>query len=307
MEKPQKTEEEYKDLIFDIYSNWLNSINSDRTQTYFMQLSGTVFKWYKLFRPKDADEMGLEIANVIKNFINNRDNINLPKDKVGFFKYFHTSLNNELAGSHNRYDDNNRINIPKEKKKKLRGLLDFKASMEGNLGRKVTDYELFQEANKWFKLPLKDYANLFIVMNITSTNVLENNGNKDIDLLNLNAVPVYYENISNDPQEEYIVKHLNNNICEAVEQLLNKKHEKSRACYRELFTLYCLKNCKDYEVFSSILDRETLQSFHNGYFPQQYEIYQKYHPSAAKASAEAIASTNLNGFLNDLRDMLINQ
>ena len=304
MEKTLKTEEEYKDLIFEIYSNWLNSTNSDRTQTYFMQLSGTIFKCYKLFRPKDADEMGLEIANVINNFIKNRNNLKLPKDKVGFFKYFHTSLNNELAESHNKYNNNNIINIPKEKKRKLMGLLDFKASMEGNLGRKVTDNELFQEANKWFKLPEVEYVNLFIVMNIASTNALETSDNNDIDLLNLQAIPVYYENVSNDPQEEFIVKCDMNDAYEAFKILLNKKQARSRDCYRALFTLYCIKNFNDYEKLIPVLDREILEHLKNGKTPLQYEVYKQYHPNAKDTSVESMASKDLGEFLHDLEKLL---
>jgi hypothetical protein len=53
-----RTEEQQKDLIFDIFSEWQNSTYSDRTQTYFFQLCEQVYKWYKDYRPVKADDMG---------------------------------------------------------------------------------------------------------------------------------------------------------------------------------------------------------------------------------------------------------
>jgi hypothetical protein len=93
-------------------------------------------------------------------------------------------------------------------------------------------------------------------------------------------------------------------IREAVKSLLTKKQKRSRDCYRALFTLHCIENYKDFEELYPVLDKNVLETCKDGKNPNQYKIYQKYHPKAQKSSAEAMASTNLKEFLKDIETYL---
>jgi len=82
---------------------------------------------------------------------------------------------------------------------------------------------------------------------------------------------------------------------------LDKKQERSRDCYRALFTLHCIENYKDFEKLYSILDGKIMELWQKDIkMPKKYEVYQTYHPNAQKSSAEAMASINLREFINNI-------
>lgn len=75
--------------------------------------------------------------------------------------------------------------------------------------------------------------------------------------------------------------------------------------YRALFTLRCIKKVKDYRKLLLILDNDIMEAYKNGgKIPTQYEIYIKYHPDAAKATAEANASLMKSKFEKDLKSAI---
>jgi len=302
------TEEQQKDLIFKIFSEWQDSTCSDRTQTYFLQLCEQIYKWYKDYHPKDVNNMGLEITSVINSFMNKDSKLNLPKNKDGFFRYLNTSLNNERVGFDREYEkidpkseiikiSNNTIKIPREKRRKLRKIEDAIRMKENYKGEILTFEERRQVISKWFKEP--EYVNLLNVINIGSILYTNNDENDETDILN------FIDTHSVDPLNEYIKKIDTEAVIEAIKSLLDEKQERSRDCYRALFTLHCVENIKDFEYLYPVLDKNILKTCQkDGKNLNQYEIYQKYHPSVQKSSAEAMASTNLCEFLKDIKTYL---
>jgi len=291
----KRTEEQQKDLIFITFSEWQNSTHSDRTQTYFLQLCEQIFKWYKDYRRKEAENMGLEIATVINNFLNKDKKLTFPKDKDGFFKYLTTALSNELADSYNEFDEDKTIRIPKEVKARVKRLREFITWEESRLGRKLTIEEREKGVTEFFKE--QAYINLLNVEYISS--ILFPGNDEDDEIDGLNKITTH----SVDPLNEYINKTDMETVLEVVKSLLGKKQERARDCYRALFTLYCIKN--EYKGLYPILDQEIIDTFHkHDKKPKQYEIYLKYHPETDKKSAEAMASTNLREFLNDIETYL---
>jgi hypothetical protein len=292
----KKTEEQQKDLIFDIFSQWQNSTYSDRTQTYFLQLCEQIYKWYKDYRPKKADDMGLEISEVINNVMNKEKKLNIPKDKDGFFKYLNTALSNERAGSFREFDEDKTIRITKEVKAKLKKSREYIIGEERQLGRKLTYDERIKGISEWFKE--QEYVDLLNVINVGRISYASNDENNEIDTLNF-----IYTHSYDSPLDEYIKKTNMETILETVKSLLNKKQERARDCDRALFTLYCIKN--DLKGLYPVLDQEIIDSFHkDGKEPKQYVIYLKYHPKVQKSSAEAMAAKNLGEFLKEIKTCL---
>jgi hypothetical protein len=241
--------------------------------------------------------MGLEITKVISRFVKSETISKVPQDKDGFFKYLSASIKREKAGSHRKYNDTENIKIPKEKKRKLRELEDFIRMKESQLGRELTADERSQSISKWFKS--NEYVELLNAKNVGGFLHTDNDGNKT-DILNSTVAP------TDNPLNEYLKKTEMETIREAVESVLEKRQERSRDCYRALFTLHCIENYKDFECLYPVLDKNVIAACQNGKNPNQYEIYQKYHPKAKQSSAEAMASKNLSEFLSDIETCLKN-
>ena len=241
--------------------------------------------------------MGLEITRVANRFIKNENISKIPKDKDGFFKYLTASINKEKAGFYREYNENDTIKIPKDKKRKLREVEDFVRMKESQLGRKLTNDECIQSIYKWFKK--QEYVDLLNLINVGSISYTSSDGNDSIDALN------FINTHSLDPLDEYILKTDLETVLEAVKSVLGKKQERARDCYRALFTLYCIENYKDFEKLYPVLDSQILENWQkDGENPNQYEIYQKYHPKAQRSSSEAMASKNISEFLNDIESCL---
>ena len=86
--------------------------------------------------------------------------------------------------------------------------------------------------------------------------------------------------------------------------LLDKKQERSRNCYKALFTLFGFEN--NLQALYPVLDSGILESCQEEIKkPKQYEIYLKYHPEVKKASAGVRASNMLTDFLDALKLYLI--
>jgi hypothetical protein len=246
--------------------------------------------------------MGLEIAKVISRFIKSETISKEPQDKDGIFKYLSASIKREKAGYEREYNDTENIKIPKEKKRKLRELEDFIRMKESQLGRELTADERSQSISKWFNN--NEYVELLNAKNVGSISHIINN---EVDTLNLKKVnSIYNTNTTDNPLDGFIKKSDMETMCEAVESVLKEKQERSRDCYRALFTLHCIENYKDFECLYPVLDKSVIAACQNGKNPNQYEIYQQYHPKAKQSSAEAMASKNLSEFLNDIETCLKN-
>jgi len=286
----KRTEKQQKDFIFDIFTKCCNETVSTRLQVYYPLLCEQIYRWYKDYLSIDVDKMGLEIANVINRIIKN-DNISIPQDKDGFFKYLNASIKTEKASFHREYNEDDAIKIPKDKKRKLKEVKDFILMKESQLGRKLTNDERMQCVLKWFKK--QEYVDLLNAVNVGSISPV-NDDNEEMDVLN------FIDTNSENPLDEYIARNDMETILKAVKSLLDEKKDRNRDCYKELFTLYCVK--KGITGLYPILDQKIINDFHkDGKKPTQYEIYLKYHPDADKKGAEAMASVNLKEFINDIK------
>ena len=120
-----------------------------------------------------------------------------------------------------------------------------------------------------------------------------------------NVITIWFDHeIAENPNVDYLINSNTAIICKAVKSVLEKKQDRSRDCYRALFTLHCIEN-KHTEGLFSILDQDIINVFQKDDIkPKQYEIWQKYHPDTKKTSSEVQASKNLNDFLWDLETYL---
>lgn len=303
MKVRKRTEEQQKDLIFNIFSKCQNESASSRRQIHYSVLCEQIYRWYKDYLSVDVDKMGLEIAHVINRFLKDSNISKIPGDKDGFFKYLNTAVNREKAGYHRNYNEKDTIRIPKEKKVKLRQIEDFIRMKESLFGRKLTSEEKNTGISKWFKN--QEYIDLLNAQNISGIHLSCGNENKETDVLNSKVAPVYNTGISNDPLDEYLSKLDTEVIRKAIKSALDKKQKRSRECYKALFTLHCVENVKNYEGLYPVLDKNILASCQkDGKRPKQYEIYQKYHPTVQKNSADAMASKNLKDFISSIETLL---
>jgi hypothetical protein len=110
------------------------------------------------------------------------------------------------------------------------------------------------------------------------------------------------ENVSFNPQDEYFAKLDMQKAKDVLEKVLQDCQERSRECYRSLFTAYCIDKSMIIDELIPLLDNKILETYQrDGKKPNKYEIYLKYHPEAQKASAEAIASKMTKEFLAKLQ------
>ena len=298
MKNHKRTEEQQKNHIFDIFSKCHSETVSGRLQGYYPILCEQIYIWYRDYCSIDVDKMGLAISEVIHRFLKDEKIKKIPEDKDGFFKYLNTSIEREKASFYRKYNENETIKIPKEKKRKLREVEDFIRMKESQLGRKLTSDEKIQGVSKWFKK--QEYIDLLNSMSVSSISYANKDGDNEIYALN------YLSSTSDDPLSEYLEKTDKELALEAVKTLIEKKQKRSRDCYRALFTLHCIESYKDFENLYPVLDCQILEAWRkDGIMPKQYELYQKYHPNAQKSSAEAMASKNLSEFLNDLEKYLM--
>ncbi|MCL2277148.1 MAG: hypothetical protein FWC21_04560 [Treponema sp.] len=120
-----------------------------------------------------------------------------------------------------------------------------------------------------------------------------------------NVITKWFEHeVAEGPSIDYLINSNIDIIREAVKAALERKQDRSRDCYKALFTLHCIGK-KHTEGLFSILDHDIITGFQkDDKIPTQYEIWQKYHPDALKSSSEVQASINLNNFLRDLEKYL---
>lgn len=294
MKQHNRTEEQQKDYIFQIFQECQKETVSVRRQVKYSMLCEQIFKWYRDYTRFDVADMGLEIAKVVYRFLTDKTITKIPNDKEGFFKYLQTSVKREKAAFHCDHNEKDIIKIPKEKKGKLKRVEEDLIRMkEHQHGKELTVDERDHVISEWFSKK-QEYNDLW--------NLLNNNKN---DKKNISKYPAAG---SNDPLDQFMEKSDMEAILSAVKSLIEKKQERSRPCYRALFTLHCIERIgadKNFEILCPVLERDILEAWQKSNTrPKQYEIYQQYHPKAKKASAEAMASKDLAEFLADIKTYL---
>jgi hypothetical protein len=298
VEKQRKTEEQLKADIFNIYSRYVNETSADRRQVDFARICGAIISWCTDYLGIKANEMGIEIFNAVKRLVKD-DNTRVPKDKKEFFWY----LKKVLGNAKNEYYRNNvdgSIHISRETSAKLKLVEKIIATNESRTGRKLTENERRQYILNWFSVA--EYTELINLKKITGLNTGDDN---EIDLLNSEVKPSYMENVSFNPQDEYFAKLDMQKAKDVLEKVLQDCQDRSRECYRSLFTAYCIEKSMIIDDIIPLLDNEILEAYQkNEKAPNNYEIYLKYHPEVKKDGAGVRASKMLKDFLLKLQTAL---
>ena len=108
-----------------------------------------------------------------------------------------------------------------------------------------------------------------------------------------------------DPQDEYFAKLDTMKLRESLEYVFQNTQDRTRNCYRSLFTAYCIDKSIDFEELTPLLDREILEIHRkNGKKLKQREIYLKYHPEVKEESASVRASEMTKDFFKKLSTAL---
>ncbi|WP_461246803.1 hypothetical protein [Treponema sp. R6D11] len=297
MDIQQTPEEKLKTDIYDIYTRFFVESSSERRQVYYGQIWDKIVKWcnkYLKYLKINANDMGIEIFNVIKRLV--KDNNETTKNKSEFFYILEKSVENAKYEYLRKYEQGS-IDISREKNRKFMKVKKELIKMkEHQPGKNLTKDEEEKCISNWLKNK-QEYIDIYNAKNIASISYIKHDENDEIDDIDLPDTQ------SDDPLDEYINNIDMETVLEAVTSVFTKKQKRARDCYKALFTLYCIKN--DLKGLYPILDQEIIDTFHkHGKKPKQYEIYLKYHPEADKNSAEVMASTNLREFLNDIETHL---
>ena len=274
-----------------------------RMDDHYSKLCEHIYKWCKnyLFK-KDIDNMGCEIAKITKRIIEDENITRKSKNKNDFFGRLNVALNRGKAEYYREFEEKDTITISRKDKIKLRNIKDVLWMQESNLGRKLTDDEKSQCISKWFKK--QEYIDLANASNIGSLTFTAKDTENEVDLLNTTATSLCSESTP-DSLDDYLSKINTNIILQAVESVLDNKQERSRDCYRALFTLHCIENCKDFEALSPVLDQKIIKKCRESAEKlNKYEVYREYHPNVAENSAQASSSALLANFLRDLEAYL---
>ena len=284
MAKPLKTEEQLKADIFNIYSKYRDEQSSDRRKVCVGRLWEFIICWCISYNNiPEAKEMGLEIFNAVKRIAEKT-----LKEEKEFFSYLSKTLKNAEA-EYYRKDLSNINKLPREVKE----IEKFISLQENNAGRILSEEEKIEIISKWFnKTEKKAKECLKRIENKNVVSLTPNDDDEEIDIPDLN-----YE-----PESIFFSKLNTPDFRKAVETVLKSKQERTRECYRALFTAYCIDNSFYFEGAASVLNAEILEKhLKDGKKPDQYEVYKMYHPEVKKESAEVRASEMLKTFLNDLK------
>jgi len=303
VDKPRNTEEQLKADIFTAFSRYLKESSSDRRQVYFVQLSEAIIRWCTDYLNIKATEMGLEIFNTIQRLVK-QNNTNVLKDESGFFGYLKTSL---TMAETEYYRNLEKIStgISRDSLRKMKMVENIITMIEGNLARNLTENERRHHISEWFGM--EEYSRLLNLENIGSLEFTSNNlnDNSHIDFLNSKTSLHNMGSPYIDPQDEIFAKLDMAVIRDALEHVLSNTQDKTRECYRSLFTSYCINKSIDFEGLTPLLDGEILAAHQkDGKKPMQHEAYLKYHLESEKASAGAIASKMTKEFLGKLNSVL---
>jgi len=288
--KPPKTKEELEANIFAVYSKYKEEIYSDRKQVYFGQFCDHVFRWCTNFKIiYDIQEMGVEIVEALGRIVKKEI------DEKNFFGYLVRTLNN-VKNEYYRKNISSEIKTPRIVKNIEKNIF----LRESNAGRMLSEEEKIKFISEWYNKSEEKVREYLIMIENKNTDSLSTYDNEESDIPDLNNDPerTFFSNFS--VQENAAI------IREAVESVLLIRQDRTRECYRALFTALCIKEALDYlEELASVLDNKLLSAYRdNGAKPEQYEIYKMYHQDATKESAGVRASEMLKTLLNDLKIVL---
>jgi len=315
------TQEELKAEIYELYSKLKDEPSSDRRQVYLVRLWEKASKWcenyilkkekYQTIKPFSRQEeleftfngMGDEIFITITNF--------LKKDKMPqevFIPYLYKSLVNAGLRSGKDFfseqDEKGRVKncyleigkggisqtrVTKEIEKKIR-------TEEKNEGRQLTINELIPRIQRSISLREETLREYLVERNkkILPDTVYDDKGEK-VSIFDF--IPGRYSTPEDDAIEDMEIEI----IKDALETVLNKEKDKTKAVYREFFTLHYIKGNKDYPRLSPVLDNELLETVKkSGKIPTQYEIYKKHYPNVQESTAHTNASKLKDKFFADL-------
>jgi len=121
----EQTKEQRENSIFEIFSKWRNSTNPTETKEYCDQFREQIDDWYKNHFKNAYNKFGRELKIVIDKITSKDRRLNIPKDKEGFFKYFHRSLKNEKINTYRKFNEKKSVDIPKDVKSRLKELAKF--------------------------------------------------------------------------------------------------------------------------------------------------------------------------------------
>jgi hypothetical protein len=283
MAKQHRTEEQLKADIFKVFSLYFDEPSPDRRQVYFTRICDLIISWSNECLKIKANEMGIEIYNLTQRLV--KIDTKFPKDEVGFFKYLKTSLHT-AEKEYYRNNKKNCIKIPRDIKNKLNYIDGIITLKESKLGRSLSENERRQcIPEKWFSIA--EYTKLTNIKKIGSLEFA------DIDKASI------------DPEDEYFAKLDILDIRDALELVLKNTQDRTRECYRALFTAYCIDKSVNFVELVPLLDSEILKTHRkDGKKPKQRDIYLKYHPKVKQESASVRASNMTKDFLNKLRIVL---
>ena len=301
MEKSKENEELLKDNIFALFSECISENPIEPKNKLFMKLCDHIFRWCKGFLPYNAEEMGIEIINTTEQLIKKGRSRNefLGALVISLKNASNKSINRNISGVIKQ-----QVVFKGQKTKDIKKMLSFK---ESNVGKKLTINEQICCLMNWYKWDEKTSRECLDLFNrkFSGENEIIIDSDNNYNYLDVNVSSPYIADVSTNPINDYFNKDNINKIKKAASEILAKKQDRSRPCYKALFTLYCIDNIKDYEAFLEILDHEVIADCkENGEKPTQYEIYKKYHPTVSKGSAEAMASKLLKDFIKDLEKYL---
>lgn len=299
MKKPRKTEEQYKEDIFNTYAKLRQE--SYRRDVLYGQFCMYLFNWcedyyfsekvfWTDYPVKKANLYGKEISGVIKRFT--KDDNNVPNNNNEFFLYLFESLNNaEREFYRNNKDEVSCIS--KAQKKKLDEINETILMIESNLGRKLTENEKVEKVSYWFEISkekVKKYLQLGEIKNVVSLQAEDNNGY---------ALESKIKSASSSDVSDIFNKEKMQILYKAIKAFLEKRQDRSRPCYKAIITLFCLKTIKNIEDLYPILDREILDKVKKGMKIQNYyDIYLNFNPKPEPniKSAQVSASDMVKEF-----------
>jgi hypothetical protein len=286
----KRTEEELKAEILNLYCQYHEESSSDRRQVYYGRLCELVYSWCRdhIYK-KEADEMGVEIAEAVINCV--------EKDKMSnevFIKYLRESLNNAyLQFLRKKVEGPLKIT---RKIKDIKKLINSEEKERG--GKELTEDECIQCISDWLHIDEKkarDYVERMDRIFISNTCADGDNNNDIVD-----SIESHYLK----PQDEIFAEEEVMLIKDALEAVLSKS-KKKKPFRRALLTWRCIEYFKDYEKFLPVLDVETIEDYKkNGVIPNQFEIYMKCYPDAKESTAKANASDYKNEFFENLYDIV---
>ena len=267
MIKNKENEELLKDRIFSCFSASLREPN--RQQVYIGQLSGLIYEWCRDYLSFDINSMGVEIVDITISLLKKEDKSGL-QDKVSLIKYLLFLLKNKkIEYIRNNYEvklkKNSEFTQSNFEMKIIKDIIHLKNSF---IGRKLNEDERQSFINIWY-----DSKNSAQINDFT------------------------FSNSSNDenPLTAYINSENSVIIRKAIKTVLDKKQDRSRDCLRALLTLKLIDNVDLYPVLDKKIIERCRQDTE---IPNQYKIYQEYHPEVSKGGAEAQASKNLKDLLS---------